>query len=82
MTPNKPALNSPYPNSIVSKTSSWRTGLLLAFCSVFLLACGGGANDSALDIAVKNLGSELASERIAGLDGLIAAGSKAKEHAS
>ena len=53
---------------------------LLAFCSVFLLACGGGSPDSALDKAVKNLGSDLASERIAGLDGLIAAGSKAKEH--
>ena len=82
MTPNKPMLTSPYPNSIVSKTSCWRTSLLFAFCSVFLLACGGGANDSALDIAVKNLESELASERIAGLEGLIAAGSKAKEHAS
>ena len=53
---------------------------LLAFCSVFLLACGGGSGDSALDKAVKNLGSELASERIAAIDTLIASGNKAKEH--
>ena len=83
MTTDKPTIIPHYPDSIVSNTSCWRASLLLALCSVILMACGGGVKSgSPLDQAIKNLGSELASERIAGLDGLIAAGSKAKEHAS
>lgn len=80
-------MNISHPKSIVPTPkkpkpgiSGWCAGLLLAWCAILMLGCGG-SGDPKVDTALDLMESDQEADRVTGLEQLMNMKSKAKDHA-